>query len=124
MNQEVTELTINGVTYIKKGTENQPAEKLDGLEYVIIRGDRSGAFAGYLESLNETGKIAVMKNCRRLWYWDGAASLSGMAADGVSKPKNCKFTAPVKIKITDVIEVISVSAKAQKSIEAVEVWKS
>lgn len=33
----------------------------------------------------------MLKNARRLWYWDGAASISQIAVDGVSKPENCKF---------------------------------
>jgi len=110
------EVTINGIEYVKKD------KQIAGLEYVVIRGDRSGAFAGYLESRD--GREVIMNNCRRLWYWDGAASLSGLAASGVSKPENCKFTEPVRIKILDVIEVISTTEKAKKSIESVSIWKA
>jgi hypothetical protein len=114
-------IIINGIEYVKK-SQLTMSEKVDGLEYVIIRGDRSGAFAGYLESL--TDRVAILKNCRRLWYWKGAASLSGMAASGVSCPNDCKFTSPVKIKILDVIEVISTTDKAKKSIESVKAWEA
>ena len=35
-------------------------------KYVIVRGDRSGVFAGALVS--ESGQKVVLKDCRRLWY--------------------------------------------------------
>lgn len=90
--------------------------------YVIVRGDRSGVFAGTLEERN--GREIVLSNCRRLWYWDGAASISQIALEGVSKPKSCKFTVTVEsIMILDAIEVIPATEKAEACIKAVPVWK-
>lgn len=65
-----------------------------------------------------------LTSCRRLWYWDGAASLSQLAAEGVKRPDNCKFTVTVdSIVVLNVIEIIPTTAEAQKSIEDVKVWK-
>jgi hypothetical protein len=70
------------------------------------------------------GKEAKLKNARRIWYWDGAASLSQLATSGTSKPENCKFPEPVaSILLTEVIEVIPITLAAKKSIESVPVWK-
>lgn len=89
---------------------------------VIIRGDRSGVFFGTLESQN--GREVKLTNCRRLWYWDGAASISQLAIDGTVAPQNCKFTVVVpEIEILDAIEVILCTEKAIASIEAVSVWQ-
>jgi hypothetical protein len=89
--------------------------------YVIIRGTNSGAFAGLLES--RTGSEVVLRQSRRLWYWDGAASLSELAQRGTSKPKTCKFPAPVaRHEILDAIEVIDVTPEARASIESVNPW--
>lgn len=89
---------------------------------VIIRGDRSGVFFGTLTK--KEGKEVTLENCRRLWYWDGAASISQLAMEGVTKPRNCKFTVKVdKIVITDAIEIILCSGEAIKSIEGVAEWK-
>ncbi len=41
---------------------------------VIIRGDRSGVEFGTLVA--RVGREVTLHNARRLWYWDGAASLS------------------------------------------------
>lgn len=89
---------------------------------VIVRGDRSGVFFGTLEERN--GQEVTLSNCRRIWYWDGAASISQLAVDGTSKPEECKFTVAVpEIVILDAIEVIPCTNKAIKSIESVWVWK-
>ena len=82
----------------------------------------AGVFAGYLES--REGKEATLRNARRIWYWEGAASLSQLATDGTSKPENCKFPCPVdRVTLTEVIEIIPITKKAKKSIEEVAVWK-
>ena len=89
---------------------------------VIIRGDKSGVEFGTLVA--QEGQEVTLKNARRIWYWDGAASLSQLAKDGVSKPDNCKFTVFVdSITILDAIEIIPCTDKAIKSIEGVKSWK-
>ena len=89
---------------------------------VIVRGDRSGVFFGTLEA--KEGKEVKLTKCRRLWYWDGAASISQLATDGTTRPSNCKFTVTVdEIIITDAIEIILCTQKASDKIEKVAEWK-
>lgn len=89
---------------------------------VIVRGDRSGVFFGTLAE--KDGREVMLTNCRRLWYWDGAASISQLAAEGTTEPQNCKFTVTVdSIVILDVIEIIPCSDEAIQKIEVVKVWK-
>ena len=91
-------------------------------KYVIVRGDRSGVFAGTLESYE--GREVVLTKCRRLWYWDGAASISQIAKEGVKRPNSCKFTVTVeRIVILDAIEIIPTTAEAETIIKAVKEWK-
>lgn len=89
---------------------------------VIIRADRAGVFYGTLTK--REGSEVELKDCRRIWYWNGAASISELAVSGVSKPEDCKFSvvAP-SITILGVIEVIPCTPEAIKNIEAVPVWK-
>jgi len=115
-------ITVNGVEYIRADAANVQAEPLDGMPYVIVRSDRAGVFAGYLAS--REGQEVEMRQVRRLWYWDGAASLSQLAVDGVSKPENCKFSVPVPAQtVLTVIEIIPASEKARKCIQEVPEWK-
>lgn len=92
-------------------------------KYVIIRGDRSGVFAGTLAA--KDGREVTLTDCRRIWYWDGAASISQLAVDGTSKPTKCQFPAPVaEIVILDAIEIIPCTENAEASIKAVREWKA
>ena len=91
-------------------------------KYVIVRTYSAGAFAG--ELVSRDGKEAELTNARRLWYWAGAASLSQLAAEGTSRPADCKFAVPVEVTLTQVIEVITVTEEARKSIEAVTPWRA
>lgn len=91
-------------------------------QYYIIRGDRSGVFFGEIAERN--GREVTIRNARRLWYWDGAASLSQLAVDGTKKPQNCKFTVTVSsIVILDAIEILPCTVQAEESIKSVAVWK-
>lgn len=97
------------------------AEKMIGKK-VIVRGDRSGVFFGSLAERD--GQEVKLNNCRRIWYWEGAASLSQLAAEGTKRPGECKFTMTVEeIAVLDAIEVIPCTDEAAKSIEEVKVWK-
>lgn len=91
-------------------------------KYVIVRCDRAGVFAGTLKEKN--GREVVLTNCRRLWYWDGACSISQLAAEGTSRPNNCKFTISVdEICLLDAIEIIPCTEKAENNISEVHIWK-
>lgn len=91
--------------------------------YVIVRTFSAGVFAGNLESRN--GKEVVLTEARRLWYWAGAASLSQLAVDGTSKPKECKFPVAVpRVELTEAIEILAVTENAKASIKAVPVWRA
>lgn len=114
------EIIIDGIKYVPEGESSQ-AVKVEGMEYVLVRTYSAGVHVGYLSK--EKGKEVTLKKSRRIWYWDGANSLSQLAKDGVSKPQNCKFTVEIdEIRLKEAIEVIPCTAKAQESINSVKVW--
>jgi len=117
-------ITINGAKYILESeVDKKSAKTRKGMKYVIVRTYSAGVFAGYLES--REGKEVVMRDARRIWYWDGASTLSQLAVDGTTKPENCKFPCEVdKVELTEAIEILDVTAKAQESISSVLVWKN
>lgn len=105
-------IIVNGKTFVA----------VDSTEYVIVRTYSAGVHFGIVKTRN--GKEVVLQNSRRIWYWEGAASLSQMATDGVSKPEKCKFSVSVlEIILTEAIEIISCSKKATKCILEVPEWK-
>lgn len=113
-------IKIDNIEYVPKlGT--QPAPKHDGMEYCIVRTYSAGVFAGYVESRD--GKEVVMRDARRLWRWEGAASLSELAMHGVKRPEECKFPIAVNIiTLTEAIEIIPTTTNAQESIDKVKPW--
>ena len=112
------EIIIDGVVYVPKQTV---ATSVDGKPYVIVRTYSAGVFAGYLEK--REGQEVDLIEARRLWYWDGAASLSQMAIEGVSKPSKCKFAMPVSVTLLQAIEILSCTAEAASNIQGVPEWK-
>jgi hypothetical protein len=91
--------------------------------YKIVRTYSAGVFAGIVTKRD--GKEVEMTQARRLWYWNGAASLSQLAMEGVSKPKECKFAVPVdRVVLTEAIEILDVSETARKIIEGIPSWRA
>ena len=88
---------------------------------VIMRADRAGVFYGTI--VRKDGNEVELKDCRRIWYWDGAASLSEIAVSGV-KHETSKITVTVEsIVILGVIEIITCTEESIKNIESAPVWK-
>lgn len=88
----------------------------------IVRANGAGVFFG--DVVEEKGNAVVMENARRLWYWDGAASLSELAQYGTARPDNCKFPCLVdRVKVFNVLEILDVTEEAAKSIDGVHEWK-
>lgn len=91
-------------------------------KFCIVRCARAGVFFAKIKNIE--GYVAELSEARRLWYWDGAASLSQLALEGVKFPDNCKFTVTVPtMTVLGVIEIIPCADKAVASIEGVPVWK-
>lgn len=108
----MNEIEINGEIYIKKNITSG---------WFIVRTYSAGVFFGQIESRN--GQEVIMRNARRIWYWDGASSLSQLAMEGTCRPENCKFPCAVdRIELFQVIEILSVTDKAKKSIDEVHIW--
>ena len=120
MNTEINEVEINGIKYIRKDT----IQSCNLTDSVLVRSESAGVFFGQIITTDLTIGFVNLKNARRIWYWAGAASLSQLAIDGTTKPKECKFPEAVaKIKIGKVIEIIPCTEKAAKSISEVSIWK-
>ncbi|MDE1904899.1 MAG: hypothetical protein KGH75_00430 [Rhodospirillales bacterium] len=93
-------------------------------ETVMVRSRDAGVHFG--ELVAQDRDIVTLRNPRRCWYWNGAATLSELATEGTSDPKGCKFPAPTEgeHQILGVCEVLPVTARAMESLDAVPVWTS
>ena len=89
----------------------------------VIRSTNSGAWLGTVVAI--AGDTVELANARRLWYWDGAATLSQLATDGVSRPATCKFPAALpEVQVFGGCEIIPATPVAVASVEAVKPWRA
>ena len=79
-------------------------------KFVLIRTYGAGVHFGTL--LERNGQEVHLSNARRLWSWNGALSLSEVAAKGIDL-KNSKVSVPVdEIILTQAMEIIPISKKS------------
>jgi len=117
------EIEINGQKYVLASTVKGKRESVANKKYVMVRTYSAGVFAGFLKSRN--GKEVTLQDARRIWYWEGAASLSQLAQEGTRDPGGCKFPCPVdEVVLTEAIEILPITPTAKKSIEGVPVWEA
>jgi len=92
------------------------------LPYVVIRTYSAGVHIGHLEK--REGKEVTLIEARRVWYWEGANSLSQLASEGVKNPLQCKISVTVKrIILTEAIEIIECTDEAINNLNSVPKWK-
>lgn len=78
-------------------------------EYVIVRTYSAGVHFGKLES--REGKEVVLSDARRIWYWEGAFTLSAVATNGANTKSKLSL-AVAEILLTEAIEIILCTQKA------------
>lgn len=89
----------------------------------IVRTEHAGVFFGRIAEAD--GTVMEIRDCRRIWYWSGAATLSQLANEGPGNPSSCKFPEAVEsIVVFGVKEVIPCTDVAIKNIEGVWTWKA
>ena len=84
---------------------------------VIIRTYSAGVHFGTLVSKKK--KEVVLKNARRIWYWEGAFTLSGIAEKGVANTSKISTVAP-EILLTEAIEIIPCTEAAAANLRALK----
>ena len=93
---ENEKIMINGIEYVRADSMRQAAPKVDGMPYCMVRTDRAGVFAGYIEK--RKGKEVTLRKARRIWRWAGVtfnnqtptakdhgALFAGILSDGILK---------------------------------------
>ena len=85
--------------------------------------DRRETLNGSIWQVSTVDVHGKLRDARRLWYWDGAESLSELAQRGPSNPGSCKFPVAVDgIEVEQIVEVLPVTDQAAAAINAVPIW--
>ncbi len=119
-------MMIDDVKYVREDSLKKECISLDGKPFVICRSTTASPYFGYMESdvVQADGKSTVILiEARRIYEWYGAAGLQQLAESGTSNPSKCKFTAKVKVKLSNVHEILYCTEISKKSLEGVSVWK-
>ena len=88
----------------------------------LIQGKYSGLFYGEIEKQIDS-EIKII-NVRQIWRWCGARNLAQLAAEGSTKPNDCKITIQIpEITIIDCIEIVSCSEKCINCFNNIPEWK-
>ena len=117
---------VDGQKYIRSDLQEKE-NTLNGLERCVIRSYGAGVFVGYVKEKKAelNGVNVTLLKSKRIYYWDGACSLTQLAMEGVKKPENCKITEAIDEQfIADVVEILPLYKNASKNIDEVKVWKS
>jgi len=116
-------VSIDGVDYVR-ADKNPVAQEVDGMKYCVVRTYSAGVHIGYVAEFGvKHPQHAKLINSRRLHRWNGAASLSQVAMDGVDASSRIAMTVP-ELDLTDVIEVITCSEKSAEFFKGVKAWKN
>ena len=87
-------------------------------KHVVIRSSQSGVWLGILVATD--GSRVRLRDARRAWSWEGAASCSGLAGAGPSGGNICH---PVAVAVIDgVCEILLASADAVARWGKVKPW--
>ena len=89
---------------------------------VIARIERAGVFHGTLDYIDN--EIVRLKDARRIYYWNGALSVTDIAAKGITGGKVTFPVTTVEFMSDKIVELNECSVEATKSIEAIKPWKN
>lgn len=81
---------------------------------VIVRTHSAGVHFGTLAA--KDGKEVVLRDARRIWYWEGAFTLSAVAVSGVGNKSKLSVSVP-EILLTEAIEIIPCSEEATEALQ-------
>lgn len=89
---------------------------------VLVRTYSAGVHIGTLKE--KDGQTVLLTNTKRIWYWDGACSLSQLSSEGSKNINNCKISVEVPNNLIEqVIEIMSVNDEVKKQIYEAAPWK-
>lgn len=84
-------------------------------KYVLVRTYASGVHFGILKDYDFNTRHIYLTKTRRIWYWEGAFTLSAVATNGI---KDGKLSIEIpEIMVSQVEEIIICSSKAEENLK-------
>jgi len=86
---------------------------------VLVRSYDAGVYFGTLTKVE--GETVRMENVRNIWHWIGASCLSQIVNDGIKGDKVSPIVS--NMVLNGVCQILPLSDKAIKNLEAQPIWK-
>lgn len=126
MKEKLLELLVEKIVGSETDAKNTPvAQSYDyGIigKVCIIRSYDAGVFFGVVEHFDDVKRIVKLKDAQRVHCWVGAASLSQMAVDGLSKEGSRISVNVPEHLVANVIEILPCTEKATGALRRYSVW--
>jgi hypothetical protein len=90
---------------------------------VLVRDHRAGVHVGEFVEFDAAAKTIQLSNARKVWYWSGAASVHGIAANGLSHSESKVAPSVTTVISTDVVEIVECSEKGWQSVMGCPIWE-
>lgn len=87
---------------------------------IIARIERAGVFHGILDY--KDAEITRMRQVRRIYRWEGALSVTDIAANGITRGKITIPAEVVEFETRNVIELVLADEQASAAIESIKPW--
>ncbi len=117
---EPKSIHVGETKYIREDLINSEPDKLDGLNYCIVRSREQGVMCGYVESVN--GRTVRLQQARQMWRYDSRFVLPDIAEFGVRNATDCKFSTAMSQTATmlEACGILTCTKKGAESLQAVK----
>lgn len=90
--------------------------------YVVVRDNAAGVNVGYLVEYDLTAKTCVLRDARKIWYWEGRLSCHGIACKGIDQQKSKVDEVVPLVASTSVVELIACMPDAEENLRTCPVY--
>ena len=91
-------------------------------EVVLVRDNGAGVHVGTLAEIDTASGRIVLNDARKVWYWEGAASVHGIAARGLCQYKSKVAPTVARVESFDAVEVVAMTSEAVESVMSCPEW--
>ena len=117
-------MVIDGVEYVEKSKiQHKLIEPKEGEQYCMVRTYSAGVYCGWIDPTKTKDRRNTVREAKRIFYWENAATLSELAMKGTSAPQKCKVPMPVDIEyLEEIIATTPMTEEAIDSINKIPIW--
>ncbi len=120
----IEDLTLGQIREIQGlfGGASAPASHPLLSEVVLVRDNGAGVHVGTLAEIDTASGRIVLTDARKVWYWEGAASVHGIAARGLDPAGSKVAPAVARVESFAAVEVVAMTSEAVENVMGCPEW--